>query len=25
MKQAKEKYGLFTATTMIIGICIGSG
>ncbi|WP_458863664.1 APC family permease [Acidaminobacterium chupaoyuni] len=25
MKPAKEKYGLFTAITMIIGICIGSG
>ncbi|MEF9975404.1 MAG: APC family permease [Oscillospiraceae bacterium] len=25
MKQPKEKYGLFTAVTMIIGICIGSG
>lgn len=25
MQKTKEKYGLFTAITMIIGICIGSG
>lgn len=25
MKENREKYGLFTAITMIIGICIGSG
>ena len=25
MKQTDKKYGLFTAVTMIIGVCIGSG
>lgn len=25
MEQAKERYGIFTAITMIVGICIGSG
>ncbi|MDP4132658.1 MAG: APC family permease [Bacillota bacterium] len=25
MEKQKEKYGLFTAITMIVGICIGSG
>ena len=25
MEQPKRRYGLFTAITMIIGICIGSG